>query len=194
MFNELFWMAAADAAQGTAETDTLSYGQTAILVVLFIGFIVYLCIRKKQNLSHGDRIIYCSEFMHLDGLDISAHAPCWVGFTAKEVLIEVTGQQFALSMDSVTNISMEIFSQTYTQAVSTSSRVLFNEDNSSAWNLGWTRDVDVETKTPCLVISYLKGTDLYQMVFDASGYPAAAKKFVRKSRRYYVAHIYQKRI
>ncbi len=193
MFNELFWMAAADAAQDTGKRQMTSV-EAVVYFLIFVGIVALFVLRKKQNLSHGDRIIYCSEFMHLDGLAISAHAPCWVGFTAKEVLIEVTGQQFALSMDSVTNISMEIFSQTYTQAVSTSSRVLFNEDNSSAWNLGWTRDVDVETKTPCLVISYLKGTDLYQMVFDASGYPAAAKKFVRKSRRYYVAHIYQKRI
>ena len=54
MFNELFWMAAADVAQGAGET-TGSFGQGAVYIGLIILLSYYLYRRKHPKKARPSR-------------------------------------------------------------------------------------------------------------------------------------------
>ena len=160
MFNELFWMAAADAAQGTAETTTLSYGQTAILVVLFIGIIVFLCVRKKRaktartreerkqiQSEFGNFPYYAYALLHCGGLSLPDYAEC-NAYCNQDALVIVGGkQQFSIPTDRLLTVKLETETEVETETVVTT----FYK-----WVENKPKTHKKITETYYLVISYIK--------------------------------------
>ena len=183
MFNELFWMAAADAAQGTAETDTLSYGQTAILVVLFIGFIVYLCIRKKlpemklvkqAEKKYGKFSVKMKKLGHYGGLELPTGVDCTAYCGASTFLVTYGTQQFSIPTERLLNVDIRVDSETESQWVNTSFRKYFNS----------VRRMTTTYTTYYMIISYRKKSGVIDHIFLNSIKDKELRKFVDACKPY----------
>ena len=163
MFNELFWMAAADAAQGAGET-TGSFGQTAVSFVILVGLVVFLLIRKKPikkskkateirteqkqlETEFGTFSYHATALLHCGGLSLPDYAECNT-YCNQDALVIVGGkQQFCIPTDRLLTVKLETETEVETETVVTTFYKYVENKPKTHKTI---------TETYYLVISYIK--------------------------------------
>lgn len=191
MFNELFWMAATGAAQGAGETTTLSYGQTAILVALFI---IVVCVIRKRNHRNA---VYQVAFKHLYGLPLPSEIECSIRCSKNTLYFEHGGQQFTLSMRRITNMTVTTTEHIKTEMISDVGAAIGGAMDFGSWGAYAGGAPQVKSYSVCtniLFISYQSEEGLEQILFDVAKSPRKAKQFVKRCRKRYTAKIETKEL
>ena len=178
MFNELFWMAAADAAQGAAETSSIGIW-LSYLITLFISVGVGLWIvYSTKNVS----------FPHLYGLPFP-NIDCMIRCNKTTLIFEQGPISVTLPMEQI--IDMRIMKREHmkTQLVSDVGSAVGGAMDFGSWGAyagGAPRMENYKTYSKLLFITYRKDDgEVERIVFDVLRNPSRAKSMINWCKKYY---------
>ena len=134
MFNELFWMAAADAAQDTGKRQMTSV-EAVVYFLIFVGIVAFFVLRKKlpemkivkqAETKYGKFFVKMDKLRHSGGLDIPTGVDCTARCGASTFMVTYGTQQFAIPTERLFNIDIMDKTRVESQWVNTSFRPYFN--------------------------------------------------------------------
>ena len=180
MFNELFWMAAADAAQGASDGETLAmlaivYPMVGLLLAAIIGTVI-------REFRLRDALV------HLHGLPF-ANVGCRIRAN-KEALIFAHGAiNVTLPMNQIMDMNVTEKEHFNTQVVSDSGAAIGGAMDLGSWGAyagGSPKLKEFKTYSYVLFITYRNSEgEIKQILFDVAKSPSKARQLVRKCKKYY---------
>ena len=195
MFNELFWMAAADAAGESGETSSM--GSTIILLCILVAISLFLIKRNKKPSSgkstsnkktSNTKNFFDASFIHLYGLDLPCAVKCKIRCNNNGFEFEHGGRSFSLSMSKVINMEVTTTEHIETQLVSDAGAAIGGAmafGSLGAYSGGTPRAKDYKTYTHILFITYRSDNDVKQILFDVAEAPLGAKRLVNACKKCY---------
>ena len=188
MFNELFWMAAADAAQGTAQTELDPLGMI-MGISLFVVLPLWLIIRGiVKSIINKKKLGAYQVFDHLEGLPIPQHAFCAVGCNKENLTFYTEETDYHIATERVNRIYVTTLRQPQVVTSGATTRD-WGEDSAGIFGGGryhtQTKTSTVMVDTPCLVVVYETQGGQHRVILDATNNKANAKNFAYKAKKYY---------
>lgn len=204
MFNELFWMAAADAAQGTTTIEESGSVDGLIGILIVLAVIVFIWHKKvspkqkaekrekkaakKAQKQYENSFISNLQYPHLSGLNLPAGTNCMFRYNESSVVFETGSQRFTMSMQQVMDMSVITLSQMKSQMVSDAGKAVAGGMMFGAVGAmvgGSAKIKNFTAETPCLVITYRSNGEIKQVILDVSSDAWSAKDVAKKATQYY---------
>jgi hypothetical protein len=180
MFNELFWMAAADAAQESGSASWFGYfiilwGIFCITIGLYFGI-------KYRGTGYK---VY---FDHFDGLPF-ANVKCRIRMRSGALVFDHGAINVTLPMNQIMDMNVTEKEHFNTQVVSDSGAAIGGAMDLGSWGAyagGSPKLKEFKTYSYVLFITYRNSEgEIKQILFDVAKSPSKARQLVRKCKKYY---------